>query len=157
MFSKENLTLTCIDGPSVNLSQPNKSINMPELAMIPTLDLFRGLSLGMRGLEGVWQWRVLRCWTSRDESQSGFYWQGQKLMRAPWGGRWKYPRKFKKCLWNCPKNGGAGKRNMPPDSNRYPPFVPSHRFHIIFIELLNIHMQMGASGRVAVICINLQQ
>lgn len=47
--------------------------------------------------------------------------------------------------------------NMPPDSNRYPPFVPSHSFHIIFIELLNIHMQMGASGRVAVICINLQQ
>lgn len=43
------------------------------------------------------------------------------------------------------------------DSNRYPPFVSSDRFYIIFIELLKIHMQMGASGRVAVICINLQQ
>lgn len=47
IVGQNNLTLTCIDGPSVNLLQPNKSINMPALAMIPTLDLFPGLSLGM--------------------------------------------------------------------------------------------------------------
>lgn len=46
---------------------------------------------------------------------------------------------------------------MPPDSNRYPPFVPGRHLRIIFIELLSIHMQMGASGRAAVICINLRQ
>ena len=53
--------------------------------MIQTLDLFRGLSLGMGAWEGLTVERVAGAGKRWDESQFGFYWQGQKLTGATRG------------------------------------------------------------------------
>lgn len=106
----------------------NKSINMLTPAVVQTLDLFRGLSLGM----GAWEGPDSRGCSGggrerRDESQFGFYWQGQKLTAAPReteiplkvGGKMPVKLKMKR-------------RNRLPDSNRYPSFCvrpPSHYIH----------------------------
>lgn len=53
-------------------------------AVVQTLDLFRGLSLGMGACEGPDSRECSGGGRERwDESQFGFYWQGQKLTAAP--------------------------------------------------------------------------
>lgn len=108
--------------------------------MIQTLDLFRGLNLGMGAWKGLTVERVVAL------RKTGWItiWillAGSEINRGARGGR-KTPLKVQKMPMKLKMKG----RNMPPDSNRHPLFI-FYPFHIILIELSNFHIWMRRPGR----------